>query len=100
MPLHLAGYDPEVRRLHLRLRTDGAWLVPDPCLSVQQGPLDSYRRDARTDVAGSRVGARQYSAIHRLLRESLWPVPRRSPAAEQRESPARLCLAEFQPRDL
>ncbi len=41
-------------RLHLRVRANGARLVPDPRLPVQQGPLDVHRRDARGDLARAR----------------------------------------------
>ena len=53
MPLHLAGHHPAVRRLHVRLRADGAWLVPNPRLPVQQGSLDGHRRDPGGDLEGA-----------------------------------------------
>ena len=46
VPLHLARHDPEIRRLHLRLRADRARLVPDPRLPVQRASSrrSSWRR--------------------------------------------------------
>ena len=97
---HLARHDEAVPGVHVRLRGNGARLVPDPRLPVQHDALDRHRRDARGDLARARPRRGEPRAVDRLLREAVREVPRRPPAHEQCRAPARLRLAQLPARAL
>ena len=98
VPLHLARHDEALSRLHLRVRGDGARLVPGPRLPVQQDALDGHRRDARGDLARARPRPGQPRAVDRVLPKAVREVPRWPQAHEQRRAPARLGLAQLPAR--
>ena len=65
------GTHAEISGLHLRLRAHRAWLVPDPCLSVQPRSLHGHRRDARGDLEGARARPPRHARLDRFLRAAL-----------------------------
>ena len=56
VPLRLARHAQAVRRLHLRVRSDRARLVPGPRLPLRRHHLDLHRRDAGAGLAPRRPG--------------------------------------------
>ncbi len=57
-PLHLAGHQQAVRRLHLRFRANRTRLVPGPHLQVRRQHDHLHRRMHRSHLAGPRAGSK------------------------------------------
>ena len=90
LPLRLARHEQALRRLHVRVRRNGARLVPGPYLPVRRRDLDVHRRDARRGLAACRPRPDEPGGGDPLLRKALRRAARRPSALVQCHAPARL----------
>ena len=70
VPVRLARHEAAVRRLHVRVRGDGARLVPGAHLPVRRRDVDVHRRDAGGSVAARGPRRDEPGGGHPLLRAS------------------------------